>query len=263
MKPLPLNDETRVLAQRIVWFEPPEKALADPVRFLAYAFARATHEEMKVLRVYVDDADLREALDDARPGVIDPRVGLLEFTPRALSRAAHTEAAIGVRGESAPGQWRTKNGVDSPLFARECALRRERRRLNRRLDRPCAAGQSQAQCNRKRGVLRPVAQRDREAVAPSFGAAGAAVIHQPGGGSTKRSRGVPASCVAHRRQRSRTVAAKARRNPSPTRGAARRRAPSQRGPRRATPGRAGSALAAPAPAGRLSRRRRNSHAAPG
>ena len=73
MKPLPLNDETRVLAQRIVWFEPPEKALADPARFLAYAFARATHEEMKALRVYVDDADLREALDVAPPGVIDPR----------------------------------------------------------------------------------------------------------------------------------------------------------------------------------------------
>src|SRR5271165_6136060 len=73
VKPLPLNDETRVLAQRLVWFEPPEKALADPVRFLAYAFARATHEELKALRAYVDDANLREALDHAPPGVIDPR----------------------------------------------------------------------------------------------------------------------------------------------------------------------------------------------
>jgi hypothetical protein len=73
VKPLPLNDETRALAQRLVWFEPPEKALADLARFLAYAFARATHEEMKALRVYVNDADLREALDNAPPGVIDPR----------------------------------------------------------------------------------------------------------------------------------------------------------------------------------------------
>lgn len=73
MKPLPLNDETRALARRLVWFEPPEKALTDPARFLAYAFARATHGEMKALRAYVDDADLREALDNAPPGVIDPR----------------------------------------------------------------------------------------------------------------------------------------------------------------------------------------------
>jgi hypothetical protein len=73
MKPIPLNDETRGLAQSLVWFESPETALADPIRFMAYAFARATHEEMKALRAYVDDADFREALDKAPPGIIDPR----------------------------------------------------------------------------------------------------------------------------------------------------------------------------------------------
>ena len=46
-----------------------------PARFLAYAFARATHEEISASRRYVDDADLREALDVAPPGVIDPRSG--------------------------------------------------------------------------------------------------------------------------------------------------------------------------------------------
>jgi hypothetical protein len=70
---IPLNDQTRDLARRLVWFESPEDALADPIRFMAYAFARATHEEMKALRTYVDDADLREALDRAPAGVIDPR----------------------------------------------------------------------------------------------------------------------------------------------------------------------------------------------
>jgi hypothetical protein len=73
MKTIPLNDETRALAARLVWFEPPETSLSDPVRFLAYAFARATHEEMKALRAHLDDGDLREALDRAPPGVIDPR----------------------------------------------------------------------------------------------------------------------------------------------------------------------------------------------
>jgi hypothetical protein len=73
VKPIPLNGETRALALRLIWFQTPEEALADPVRFMAYAFARATHEEMKALRSYVDETDLREALDSAPPGVIDPR----------------------------------------------------------------------------------------------------------------------------------------------------------------------------------------------
>ena len=73
MKPIPLNDATQGLARRLIWFEEPAEALADPIRFMAYAFARATHEEMKLLRAYVDDADFVEALDKAPPGIIDPR----------------------------------------------------------------------------------------------------------------------------------------------------------------------------------------------
>jgi hypothetical protein len=73
MKPIPLNKETEALARRLIWFEPAVEALGDPVRLMAYAFARATHEEMKTLRGYLDDDDLREALDKAPPGVIDPR----------------------------------------------------------------------------------------------------------------------------------------------------------------------------------------------
>jgi hypothetical protein len=73
MTPLPLNDETKALAERLVWFESPAEALSDPIRFMAYAFARATHGEMKVLGNYVSGDELREALDNAPPGIIDPR----------------------------------------------------------------------------------------------------------------------------------------------------------------------------------------------
>jgi hypothetical protein len=69
--PLPLNDETIALAESLIWFEPPAEALADPIRFVAYAFARATHEQ--VLGDYLSADDLREALDNAPPGIIDPR----------------------------------------------------------------------------------------------------------------------------------------------------------------------------------------------
>jgi hypothetical protein len=73
MKAIPLTAEMEPVARRIVWFESPEEALADPVRFMAYAMARATHEDMKVIRRYVDDADFREALEKAPPGIIDRR----------------------------------------------------------------------------------------------------------------------------------------------------------------------------------------------
>jgi hypothetical protein len=71
--PIPLNEETAAVARRVVWFEPPAEALADPIRFMAYAMASATHADMQVIRRYVSDDDFREALDRAPPGIIDPR----------------------------------------------------------------------------------------------------------------------------------------------------------------------------------------------
>ena len=73
MKPIPLTAETEAIARRVIWFEPPAEALADPIRFMAYAMASATHEDMKALRHYVSDDDFRDALDHAPPGIIDPR----------------------------------------------------------------------------------------------------------------------------------------------------------------------------------------------
>jgi hypothetical protein len=35
MKPLPCNDDLLEVAPNVIWFEPPERALADPIRFLA------------------------------------------------------------------------------------------------------------------------------------------------------------------------------------------------------------------------------------
>lgn len=73
VKPLPINERTTALAQRLVWFEPPDQALADTTRFLAYAFRHARASEMAVIREYLDDDSLRAALVDAPPGIIDPR----------------------------------------------------------------------------------------------------------------------------------------------------------------------------------------------
>jgi len=73
MKTIPLTPQIRTIASKIIWFEPAEQALADPVRFMAYAMTYAPPQDMRVIRQYVSDDDFREALDHAPPGIIDPR----------------------------------------------------------------------------------------------------------------------------------------------------------------------------------------------
>lgn len=73
MTPIPLTPEIEAVARRIVWFEEPARAVEDPVRFMAYAMAYATYEDMKVLRKYVEDREFCEALDRAPPGIVDKR----------------------------------------------------------------------------------------------------------------------------------------------------------------------------------------------
>lgn len=73
MKQLTLSDELTNVASRIIWFEPPAKALSDPIRFLTYAMTYGTHEDMKVVRQYVSDEELREVLAQAPPGIFDAR----------------------------------------------------------------------------------------------------------------------------------------------------------------------------------------------
>jgi hypothetical protein len=73
MKPLPHDADLLSLATRVVWFEPPERALAQPVRFLAYVMTYGTVEDIAVIRRYAQLDDLREALEHAPPGIMDER----------------------------------------------------------------------------------------------------------------------------------------------------------------------------------------------
>ena len=73
MKPLPYNADLLAIAPRVVWFEPPEKALADPVRFLAYVLTYGTAAEVAAVRRHLGPNDLREALEKAPPGIFDAR----------------------------------------------------------------------------------------------------------------------------------------------------------------------------------------------
>ena len=55
----------------LIWFEEPEQALADPVRFVTYAMTYGLPGDRKTLREYYSDDELREALDHAPPGIFD------------------------------------------------------------------------------------------------------------------------------------------------------------------------------------------------
>lgn len=73
MKAIPPTPEMPAVARRLVWFEAPEVALSDSVRFMGLAMGRATHEDTAEIRLYVSDVDFIETIDHAPPGIIDPR----------------------------------------------------------------------------------------------------------------------------------------------------------------------------------------------
>ena len=73
MKDLPLNSELESLARRVIWFEEPKQALSDPIRFAAYVLTYGLHQDVKVLRSYIGDEGLEEAVLKAPPGIFDGR----------------------------------------------------------------------------------------------------------------------------------------------------------------------------------------------
>jgi hypothetical protein len=73
MNPLPKSDELLRVARRVVWFEEPEQALADPVRFLAHVMTYGTVEDLVALRGIIGTDEYREVLEKAPPGIFDAR----------------------------------------------------------------------------------------------------------------------------------------------------------------------------------------------
>jgi hypothetical protein len=73
MKSLPVTPATMKVAQRVVWFKPPEEALADPIHFLAHLMTFGTIEDLIALQGIVGKDELCEVLDHAPPGIFDAR----------------------------------------------------------------------------------------------------------------------------------------------------------------------------------------------
>jgi len=73
MKALPQTPELLAVAARVVWFKAPSEALADSVHFLAHVMTYGTVEDLRALDGVVGLDEFREALDNAPPGIFDPR----------------------------------------------------------------------------------------------------------------------------------------------------------------------------------------------
>ena len=73
MKALPHTSDLTEVARLVIWFESPEQALADTPRFVTYAMTYGSDAEMRVLRRYLSDDELRAAMDAAPPGIFDAR----------------------------------------------------------------------------------------------------------------------------------------------------------------------------------------------
>lgn len=73
MRPLPLTPELLAVAERVVWFKAPAEALAAPIHFLAHVMTLGTAEDLRALDRAVTIADFQDVLDNAPPGIFDPR----------------------------------------------------------------------------------------------------------------------------------------------------------------------------------------------
>lgn len=70
---LPQTPELLAVAERVVWFQTPAEALADPLHFLAHLMTYGTVEDLRAVGDVAGANDFREALDQAPAGVFDKR----------------------------------------------------------------------------------------------------------------------------------------------------------------------------------------------
>lgn len=70
---LPQTPELLAVAERVVWFQPGARTLAEPIRFLAHVMTYGTPADLRALDGIVGSEDFRTALEEAPPGVFDKR----------------------------------------------------------------------------------------------------------------------------------------------------------------------------------------------
>lgn len=73
MNPQEIPGDLALVAQRLVCYEPPEQALAWSALFLAHVMTYGTVQDIVTAEKYFTPEDFQRALENAPPGVFDPR----------------------------------------------------------------------------------------------------------------------------------------------------------------------------------------------
>jgi hypothetical protein len=73
MTRFPRTPELLAVAERVVWFQTPVAALADPVHFLAHLMTYGTVEDLRSVGDVANADDFRAVLDQAPAGFFDKR----------------------------------------------------------------------------------------------------------------------------------------------------------------------------------------------
>jgi len=73
MRTIPLTPEIAAVSRRCVWYKSPEDAVQYPEHFIAHVLTYGVHEDVKALRKFVTDDELRQSMDNAPAGVFDSR----------------------------------------------------------------------------------------------------------------------------------------------------------------------------------------------
>jgi len=70
-----MNDSSELLpiAKRVVWFQPPERTLADTKLFLAHLMTYGTLDEVRAVKRQLGDHEFEAVLDDPPAGIFDAR----------------------------------------------------------------------------------------------------------------------------------------------------------------------------------------------
>jgi hypothetical protein len=68
-----INDEMRRIAAKVIWWQTPAVALANPERFLAQVMTLGTWREVRAMKEALGWNAFREVLEKAPPGVFDAR----------------------------------------------------------------------------------------------------------------------------------------------------------------------------------------------
>ena len=73
MTSLSLSPEIEAICRRVMSFEKPQQAISNPARFLAYVMTHGDYADMVVIQKHMTDDEICAAMDNAPPGIFDPR----------------------------------------------------------------------------------------------------------------------------------------------------------------------------------------------